>query len=303
MTQISTKATVEGRMREKLTLVIFKDHLSSRTLHVSLSWLRRLSVGILAVIVLTILASALFIRGYQKSISAPGAGAEDRAEELEKQLAELKTSYEALQARSQAGAPTTASGTTAVVTASGGYFSAIPNAALRSNLPPREILPFKLEALKAQWRGSTLNLSSAIEYTKDDGGNQQGHFVILARGPQNVFAYPDGVFSPAGTDVLIKPDAGEYFSVSRYREIKAPFGPVEKREDIQSIEILIFDANKQLIFVERVGIESIKPREAPAPVKKKEEPAAEASSAPSAANPPLETPAPQATGATPNGNP
>lgn len=291
-------------MREKLTLVIFKDHLSSRTLHLSLSWLRRLSVGILGVIVLTILASALFIRGYQKSMSAPGAEAADRAEDLEKQLTELKASYEALQARTQVGAPTTASGTTAVSSASGGYFTAIPNTALRSNLPPREILPFKLEALKAQWRGSTLNLSSAIEYTKDDGGNQQGHFVILARGPQNVYAYPDGVFSPAGTDILIKPDAGEYFSVSRYREIKAPFGPVEKRDDIQSIEILIFDANRQLIFVERAGIESIKPKEAPVPVRRKEEPAVEAPASPSAADPLLpETPAPQATGATPNGNP
>lgn len=245
------------------------------------------------VIGLTLASLLLFLRGYQKSLSAPGADARSHAEDLEKQLGELKTSYEALQARAQSGAPTNTSGTTSVTQASGGYFTAIPQSSLRSNLPPREILPFRMESFKVLWKGNTLQFSSAIEYIKDDGGNQQGTFVILARGGQNIYSYPDGTFNSTNSDTLIKPELGEYFSVSRYREVKANFGPVEKHDDIQSIEVLVFDVSKQLIFVERAALENIKAKEVPPPTpvikKKAPEPA------------PVAPETPDASGGTPSG--
>ncbi len=239
-------------MKEKLTLVIFKDHLSSRTLHIPFNWIKKVSVAVLSVIILALLTSLLMIINYQKMAQSPAADSSRRATELEKQLSDLQASYDSLKSQTQP----SSSGT--VLQAAGGYFAALPQNAMRASLPPRDSLAFQLEPFKIQWKGNQLSFNTAIEYTKDDGGNQQGHFVILARGPQSLMAYPDGAFQPAGSEILVRPDSGEYFSVSRYREIKATFGPYQNRSDLQSIELLIFDSSKQLIFVERVGIIGLK---------------------------------------------
>ena len=53
----------------------------------------------------------------------------------------------------------------------------------------------------------------------------------------------------------MKPDSGEFFSVSRYREVKADFGPFPRHDAVQSIEIYVFDTRKRLIYFDRVGLE------------------------------------------------
>jgi hypothetical protein len=260
-------------MSERLTLVVFKDHLSSRTLTIRLAWLRAFGMALLSVIGLAVIAAALFLNAYRKTISSGSVANSRRVEELEKQYNETKTSYESLKNQALNGA----SGSTALAGASHS-FSLLPAEAVLERVPAPESLPFRLEPIKAQWKGSTLQIRSAIEYSKEDGGNQQGHFVIFVRGPQSLSAYPDGVFDSAGTANLIKPDSGEFFSVSRYREIKADFGPFARRDDVQSIEIFIFDLKKRLIFINRIGLENVASK-SQAPVKKTESRAGEEDSA------------------------
>ncbi len=233
-------------MKEKLTLVVFKDHLSSRTLNLSLAWLRRAGLAIIAVILLALVCAGLFFKAYTRANLSSGSALRDRIQELERELGDTKSSYDSLKA--------TLSGKSSV---SGGYFAAVPPSALKGSLPPRDSLPFRLEAYKATWKGNTLRFHTALEYVADDGGNQQGHFVLMARGTDKIYAYPENVFSPAGSETLMKADSGEYFSVSRYREINADFGPVQSRSDIRSIELLIFNTERELIFVDRVQIEKI----------------------------------------------
>lgn len=233
-------------MKEKLTLVVFKDHLSSRTLNLSLAWLRRVGLALICVILLALVCAGLFFKAYTRANLSSGSALRDRIQELERELTDTKSSYQSLKA--------TLSGTSSVA---GGYFAAIPASALRGALPPRDSLPFRLEAYKAAWKGNTLRFHTALEYVADDGGNQQGHFMLMARGSDKIYGYPENVFAPAGSESLMKPDSGEYFSVSRYREINADFGPVQSRSDIRSVELLIFNTERELIFADRVQIEKI----------------------------------------------
>ncbi len=251
----------ESPMSDRLTLVVFKDHLSSRTLTVRLAWLRAFSFALLSVIGLAVLAAALFFNAYRKTVASGGVASAIRVEELEKELADTKASYESVKQQ----ALNSIAGGGAALAGASHSFSLLPAEAMLEPVPGRETLPFRLEPIKAQWKGSTLQIRTAIEYAREDGGNQQGHFVILARGPQTVTAYPDGVFALQNSPSLIKPEGGEFFSVSRYREVKAEFGPFSRRDDVQSIEILIFDARKRLLFHDQIALQSTPAKTIPAP--------------------------------------
>lgn len=250
-------------MSNRLTLVVFKDHLSSRTLTVSLSWLRGFALALLSVISLAVIAGALFLNAYRKTLASSPLGSSLKAEEMEKELSETRLAYDSLKKQ----ALNTASGNSPSLAGGANSFTGLPPDSILEALPSTETLPFRLEKLTAEWKGNTLQIRSAIEYAREDGGNQQGHFIILARGPQSLLAYPEGAFNPAGTSSLINPDGGEFFSVSRYREVKAELGPFIRRDDVKSIEILIFDPRKRLIYLNRVGIEPSQVKVA-SPVKK-----------------------------------
>jgi hypothetical protein len=275
-------------MSERLTLVIFKDHLSSRTLTVRLAWLRAFGLALLSVIGLAVISAALFLNAYRKTLVSGSVANAMRVEELEKETAEAKASYEAIKNHALNNVAGEAS-----LPGAENSFSLLPPEALLEKLPAVESLPFRLETIKAQWKGSTLQIRSAIEYSREDGGNQQGHFLILVRGPNTLSIYPDDAFNDAGSTSLVKPSSGEFFSVSRYREIKADFGGYSKHDDVHSIELFIFDLNKRLIFVHRTGLEKTtksEPAAEKAPPKAKPAPKAKEPVAPAAAPAPAGTP-------------
>lgn len=254
-----------GQNPDELTVVVFKDNLSSRTFRVPLRWISRLGtlVGILAV--LAALSSLLATKYYRMA----RRGSPSRVAELEDELNGLRSSYSALQtkaaedvkkatAAAAASAPKTAlplpqptvtvtaapppaaapvatarpAGMTAIL------FQDLPGNVVRSQ--PTAELPVKLSPPKVRWHNGSLQIQSALEYSRSDGGNQQGRIVVLARGPSTLLAYPDSVLNPGSSPVLIAPDHGESFSVSRYREINVDFGPIRATAALQEVEILIF---------------------------------------------------------------
>lgn len=237
---------------EKLTVVIFKNQLTSRTFEVSRKNLERIGISFVVVIFLAFFSSLFFIRTGVQMIKNKENNNSERIPELEKQLGELKSSYESLQAHL---AGTTKNGGSSPQSSLRSIlFTSIPNDSLRSPVPSRETLPFRLDSMKAHWQGNFLLVSSSIEYTKGDEGSQQGNFFILAQGPQNLYAHPEGAFSDPGSETLLDPESGEYFSVARFREIRARFGPVERKDQIQSLTIYIFDRNKNLIYLDRLSL-------------------------------------------------
>ena len=244
-------------MNEKLTVVLFRNHLTSRTFEVSLKKLERIGISFVIAIFLALFSALFFVRAGVKMMNTEGGRSLQRAEELEKQLAEMRTSYEALQSHisgtSNPGSAITPSSMRSIL------FTSIPTASLRSPIPSRDSLPFRLDSLKAHWQGNFLNVTTAIEYTRGDEGTQQGNFFLMAQGPQNLYAHPEGAFGEAGAETLMEPESGEYFSVARYREVRARFGPVERHDQITNISILLFDRNKNLIYFDRIALKDAEP--------------------------------------------
>jgi hypothetical protein len=74
---------------------------------------------------------------------------------------------------------------------------------------------------------------------------------VIARGPNSFFVYPEGALNAPGTESLIAPHQGEYFSVSRFREVKAEFPEIRGSGAIHDIEVLIMSLEGQLIFYEK----------------------------------------------------
>ncbi|MBC7691070.1 MAG: hypothetical protein H7222_04825 [Methylotenera sp.] len=300
-TQSASRST-----QDALTFLVFKEGLTARTFQISAGWISRLGLLLGALALITAGAIFLTARTYVALHQAKRNGDPARVHELEAELAQEKTVHQtdlakvALLAKAATGnssqtpevatapPPVAAAAPVASIAirqappASSTLFAGLP-AGSASSMPDRASLPFKLIQTKAFWRGGILRVNFAIQYIRDDGGNQQGHIVILARGSETLLAYPDGVLNLMASDTLIKPDSGEYFSVSRFREVTAEFGPVPTRDQIQEVQILLLDANKNLLVQERLIPEKPAPRkrsDKPLPDSEKDdEPAAPAAGA------------------------
>jgi hypothetical protein len=108
--------------------------------------------------------------------------------------------------------------------------------------------------VKISWLGKSLQVNFNLQYNATDGGSQQGRILVLARGPQTLLAYPQGVFTRAGSDSLVGQKQGEYFSVSRFREVKADFEQAKGVGQLLDAEILIISLEGEIIFYQKVPI-------------------------------------------------
>ncbi len=122
------------------------------------------------------------------------------------------------------------------------------------SFPDPSTLKFQLVQPKARWNGKLLNFKYAVQYAKDDGGNQQGRIIILARGKDQFFVHPKGSIQIGTAGPWLASEKGEYFSVSRYREGQAQFGPAISTSSIEEIWILFFDLEKHLLKIESVPV-------------------------------------------------
>lgn len=127
---------------------------------------------------------------------------------------------------------------------------------LPSRVQLRESSAIGIEGLQFDFRGSSLFVRFNLRYNLTDGGRQQGHFVILARGPETIMTYPDGVLNLSSDRVLFSPDRGEYYSVGKFREVEATFPAPRKRATFKELQVLIFDEDDQLIRQQIMSVQS-----------------------------------------------
>jgi len=132
------------------------------------------------------------------------------------------------------------------------FFTAMPSTIHLKPVAP-EALPLTMQSPRAQWRGKTLGVRLALQYNKQDGGNQQGRILIFARGPESLLAYPAGVMTKIGSGSLFAPEKGEFFSVSRYREVRAEFGPMKSNDSLTEVEVLILGPENQILIYEKLA--------------------------------------------------
>jgi hypothetical protein len=276
---------------DSLTVLVFKDDLSSRTFKIPLSWFRRF--GLLSGLLICIaISTSLFAYRYYR-LSSKGDPA--RVHELEKELEQSKASYQSLTASAPKppaenatahatiplvlapptqtacpvcptsapvaaavcppapACPACANNTTSAPSAGGAValFSALPGNV--KTITSAEP-PVAITQVKITWQRNDLSVHFGLEYVKKDNGNQQGRIFLLARGSDVLAAYPSGALNLMNANTLISPEKGEYFSVSHFREVNAKFGPFKNHEAVKEVEAIILDNSGDILVHQKLSL-------------------------------------------------
>lgn len=251
--------------KDDLTVLVFKNNSSARTFAVPSHWISQFGLITGLVISLAILSFFIAIRSYWLNSQNHSAGNPAYLMELEQKIAQFESAKKALEQPPQqnsapanpltqtenGAAPQTSQppqanpqNTTAAVNSTT-IFSALPPSALPA-LPTTEV-PISITEPKIYWRGRTLKVQFFIQYSKEDKGNQQGRILLLARGAETLLTYPAGILNTEPGSSLLAPEKGEYFSVSRIREVKADFGPMKSPNTLQQVEVFIVNVEGKLL--------------------------------------------------------
>lgn len=225
-------------MNSFLEVTLTKDHWQARSFRVSLPRLYRwIFAWLLTLLLLAGLSVGLFFLWAQSKTQTMDPETSQKLKQAEQQAATLETENLELRNSLKKGAPVNALP----------EFSLLPLEAYVAGVPSRDQLPFKVIAPNVAIKNSELVFSTALEYTKNDGGSQQGHFLILAVG-NSLTTYPAKNIGLKEGKPLLDPESGEYFSVGRYREINAKFTGVSTKAQVQTFAIYIFNKVSKLIY-------------------------------------------------------
>jgi hypothetical protein len=299
----SASSEHSSELNDELTVMVFKDNSAARTFKVSLSWISKLGLVIGVVTAVAVLGVFLSTRFYLTARQASKSGDPAYVQALETENSSLKTSLKQAQTQvaavpvatqapvaqtaPSAPAPTVTVTVTAapaaanapvataplVSTALGPGFSALPS----SITPDFAGSSISIYEPKVKWSGKTLKVQFFIQYNKEDKGNQQGRIILIARGPQTLSSYPADIFTSGDSPALIAPEKGEYFSVSRIREVKADFGPAKTTRDFTAVEVFLLSTDQKLLVHQILKA----PEQPVAPVKAAPKPKAEETQDPS----------------------
>lgn len=242
---------------DQVTVLVFKDDFQSRTFQLSHRWIRSFGLITGLSFLLTILSLLAALKYYTLSTKMDASyiqNLQEQVQNLEEQLKngdKKKTDLPPLESVVATSNPT-----------SEGKISMSLFSTQVSQLPAAEIsnLPFSVQAQKAVWSSSSenkkrvLKVHFAIQYQKNDQGHQQGRILILARGPSTLLTYPSGAILPSGSENLLSFEKGEFFSVSRYREVNAEFGPVSSKDTLETIEIFLLSKEGKVLYFETIPL-------------------------------------------------
>jgi hypothetical protein len=249
-----------------LTVQVHHENLNPRTFRVPLRWIRQASTLAWILLAISVVSSVFAVREYFSERSARP----ELVNELENEIQELKIALEKKAdsanvpiVASQPAHPTTVTNSNAPTDpkATDEKPAAAPGdsvegkdgiwAGLAENitLPPAGVTPtVKLDDARVEWQGKYVNFTVNVMYRDPGKGSQQGHIVALGRANDRLFAHPEGVLNTQSASYLVDPNRGEYFSVARFRVLKAHFGPFDSTKQLAEIQVYLFDLNNKLIL-------------------------------------------------------
>jgi hypothetical protein len=264
---------------DQLTVLVFKDNFTARTFRIPIKWINQvgwlLAASFLAVLLCIAIAIKLTVSSRVHKLNTGyvtlDPQAQNRIHDLETQLKEAQDRIQSLSATGATQAPQANSSSVASAPITENSDAPVIDPALLSpsspitnskpflfkGLPdqvqvPAGEVPITLGAPSARWNGKSLAVRFNLQYVSKNPGGQQGRIVILARGPGMMLTHPAEVLQEVGKDILINPNKGEYFSVSRYRETKADFGPIASKDSIKEVEVLVLSSTGQLLIHENI---------------------------------------------------
>ncbi len=248
----------QSQQVDRVTVLVFKDHLAARVFHIPVRWIPQLGIMAGSLILFSIVTSVLALRYYHLASSteplvspvgpplvtsissnlgrsSPTAGALTDQNESQTPQPNLPNESD-LKSGAQANP------------LFGTLFTALSADDPTAPIPSAADLPIAIKNPRFSWQNDSLQFRFALQYTKTDRGSQQGKIIVLARGPSMLLTYPAGAFNSAGQTPLIDFQKGEFFSVSRYREGSATFGPLLSKDSLQELEVLILSKSGSLLL-------------------------------------------------------
>lgn len=262
-----------------LQLMLFSETSNPKSYRISLRTIHRLGFFLGSLVLVSLILMASTIRNLVRPTPASDTAAAPLA--LTREIEGLQKKIAQLESERQTTLPAATSTSTPAPTAISGQISSQPSQpptgtalpaqtnsqqgdgsvvsqdlaslfqpSVRFTKPASEALPIKIDGFKISARGSNVRIRFALQYVRQDKGNLEGRILILAKGPGLLLTYPVEALHFGPTQGLLIPQSGEFFSVSRYREVKAEFGPTPKDSPIQSLAVFLFSSDDQLLFHE-----------------------------------------------------
>jgi len=248
-----------SRTDKILTVQVHHESLNPRSFKVPLRWIHRASWMAWGMVTLTLVSSVYAIREYYSERSARP----ELVAELENEVQNLKI---ALEKKSTLSSPTVnvpAGATPKDPKASDERPAPAPGVPVEGKegvwsglaeqitTPPAGTDPsIRLEDARLEWQGKYVSFTVNVMYRDPGKGSQQGHLVALGRSNDRIFAHPEGVLNTASGSALFDANRGEYFSVARFRVLKARLGPFETPDQLREVQVFAFDLNNKLIRVQ-----------------------------------------------------
>ncbi len=242
-----------------LTVQVYHENLNPRTFKVPVHWIHRASWFAWGLLTLTLVSTVYAVREYYSERSARP----ELVTELENEVQNLKIALEKKTTlappsmpASSGGAPTDSKATDTkpipgpgtTVEGKDGVWSGL---AEQITVPPAGTDPsIHMEDARVEWQGKYAIFTLNVMYRDPGKGSQQGHLVALGRSNDRIFAHPEGVLNTSSGSALFDANRGEYFSVARFRVLKARFGPFESNDQLREIQVFAFDLNNKLIKVQ-----------------------------------------------------
>jgi hypothetical protein len=254
---------VRSQSPDKVTVLVFKEHLAARAFHVPTQWIIKFGV-LIGFLFLFSTVMSIFAIHYYRLASRPesinpspaastGLNAHSHSSQKTQDLGQDVNPQVPDQLETQALSPN--SPDEADLSAENqsqpmltNLFAGLASTGTPANIPDPSSLAFSIQKPRYSWHKNTLQVRFALQYTKQDRGSQQGRIVVLARGPSTLLSFPGETLNLAGITPLINYSKGEYFSVSRFREGTANFGPFASKDLIREIEILILSKSGDLLL-------------------------------------------------------
>jgi hypothetical protein len=235
----------KNRLDKVLTVQVHHQNLDPRTFKVPVKWIYRTSLLAWLLIVITLTSVFLAIkadrmktRGQNTIVQSEPTGISPSPETTSNRNAEDSKASDT-KPDAEPGQPMEA------------------KEALWSGLAPNIAMPAKgfvppidLGDVKVNWQGKFATITGVVAYREQGKGSQQGHIVVLARGKDRIYGHPESVFNTGNSAHLFNAENGEYFSVARFRMLKAKLGPFESPAQLDQVQIYLFDLENKLLITQ-----------------------------------------------------
>jgi hypothetical protein len=245
-----------GQHDKVLTIQVHDENLNPRTFKVPVRWIHQASWSAWILLAVSLVSTVYALRLYfSERLARP-----ELVAELENEVQELKIALEkkgttapdtSLTPAPQGSDPKATHeppppGAGESMTAKDGVWNGLAD---QVTAPPPGVTPsVKLEEPRIEWQGKYANFSVNVVYRDPGKGSQQGRLVALGRANDRIFAHPEGVLNTSSGSALFDVIRGEYFSVARFRVLKARFGPYDSPRQLAEVQVFLFDLGNRLIL-------------------------------------------------------